>query len=44
MVGWGRIWVARGSDVVQVILVNAPATDRAVAAAIEREFRVLDRR
>lgn len=37
----GRVWVARGSDVVQVVLVNAPATDREVAATIEAVFRGL---
>ncbi|MCB9688808.1 MAG: hypothetical protein H6738_21825 [Alphaproteobacteria bacterium] len=38
----GRVWVARGSDVVQVVLVNAPATDRQVRSAIARVFRALD--
>lgn len=35
----GRVWVARGSDVVQIVLVNAPATDREVAASIDQVFR-----
>ena len=35
----GRIWVSRGTDVVQVVLVNAPASDREVAASIARVFR-----
>lgn len=39
----GRIWVARGSDVVQIVLVNAPATDREIAATIDRVFRGLGR-
>lgn len=35
----GRVWVARGSDVVQVVLMNAPASEREVAAEISRVFR-----
>ncbi|MEZ4235398.1 MAG: hypothetical protein R3F59_04405 [Myxococcota bacterium] len=35
----GRVWVVRGSDVVQVVMVNAPATDRALAGSIEQVFR-----
>ncbi len=38
----GRIWVARGSDVIQVVLVNAPATDRQLKAALTKVFRALD--
>lgn len=39
----GRIWVARGSDVVAVVLVNAPASDREVATSIQSVFRALGR-
>lgn len=35
----GRIWVSRGREVVQVVLVNSPATDREVAASIDQVFR-----
>ncbi|MEQ1570412.1 MAG: hypothetical protein ABMA64_32565 [Myxococcota bacterium] len=37
----GRVWVARGTDVVQVVLVNAPASDRELAATIDQVFRSL---
>ncbi len=35
----GRIWVARGPDVVQVVTVNSSATDRSIARSIEKVFR-----
>jgi hypothetical protein len=35
----GRVWVARGTDVVQVVMVNAPATDRALATSIDQVLR-----
>ena len=35
----GRIWVSRGREVVQIVLVNSPASDRAVAASIDQVFR-----
>ncbi|MEQ1503698.1 MAG: hypothetical protein ABMB14_15775 [Myxococcota bacterium] len=37
----GRIWVSRGDVVVQIVMVNAPATDREVALSIDRVFREL---
>jgi hypothetical protein len=40
----GRVWVARGADVVVVVLVNAPASDRQVATAIQSVFRALGAR
>lgn len=40
----GRIWVARGDTVVQVVLVNAPASERRVAASIDRVFRAVGTR
>jgi hypothetical protein len=40
----GRIWVARGNVVVQVVLVNAPANERQVAASIDRVFRAVGTR
>lgn len=39
-----RIWVARGNMVVQVVLVNAPASERRVAASIGRVFRAVGAR
>lgn len=38
----GKVWVARGPHVVQVVLVNSPATDRQVATSIERAFRTVE--
>jgi hypothetical protein len=38
----GKVWVARGPHVVQVVLVNSPATDRQVASSIESVFRALE--
>jgi hypothetical protein len=35
----GRIWVSRGREVVQIVLVNSPASDREVAASIDQVFR-----
>jgi hypothetical protein len=40
----GRVWVARGNDVVQIVLVNAPTNEREVAATISRVFRVVQPR
>ncbi len=38
----GKVWVARGPHVVQVVLVNSPATDRQVAMSIESVFRAIE--
>ncbi len=38
----GKVWVARGAHVVQVVLVNSPATDRQVATSIESVFRAIE--
>jgi hypothetical protein len=40
----GRVWVARGNDVVQVVLVNAPTNEREVAATIAQVFRAAQER
>ncbi len=40
---FGKVWVARGSDVVQVVSMNTGATDRQLARAIQRVFRALER-
>ena len=39
-----EVWVARSSDVVQVVTVNAPATDKEIATSIHRVFRGLGSR
>lgn len=38
----GTLWVARGSDVVQVVTVNRPVPDRRMARALRRLFAALD--